>query len=736
MGPTHRRSLRLAPLAAALLATTVAGAGGQEGAEIVLLDSSVIHGEPAALIRLQEPQERDARAADESATLDEVLQIRWRPTQRCVITSGPQTECVSLGEDLDTSLPTDWADASNALHWLPAQAPRVFHQWRHLPGSQWVWTAASWFSPDHRERALFRHTFEIPEGLRVVEATLLLGVDDALTAGRINGVDLPIPAGRAGVLRWDVTHAIRPGANLLALVALDNSSRSSPAESSLLNAAGLAYRLEVRGVPDAGPPERLPTCVAHLINGDRIGGALRLIDDSRVGLATAFGNISIDRDWVREILVASQPAPTGLPPAAREASGLAPIVFALPRALPPWTPGLLLNDGTHLSGRVLRTERRGVVVKPRYSDAWLVNSDEIQTIFVNGPSEEGHFRYPSENGPRLCRLTTLAGDRLSGLLERLSTDQVELNVPEAPPLRIPTAQVVECTFPMGSRLWAKRLIERSGAADERQILVWGHCGDTERELSYEENLAAQIQQVALDLGFPVQWIDDVRLASGSPDPAETPVLMIVDDSEEFPLTVNRPGDGLDSLLNYARSGGALVLIPAGTPFYHAREWTGQSWTIRPLRGSVPATLGFNYLTPGDWRPDARAFELPENRGETLLFERVAHAAPWDLLPQRLVFPPLEDARFRPILPVEGDTSLTFTPIYRLVSDSGESFGVAMALIRHGEGDLSRARIYHIAPALARAVDDLGEPALHRLLPTVLADALHSPPTVAGSSVAE
>jgi hypothetical protein len=729
-----RRPAPVRWLALAALAGLASSAPAQHTAEIELLNGAVIDGDPASVISLA--PERPAvdplhglrlfsQATGEGSagrTLDQVLQIRWRPTESFTITSGPQTQCVSLGSDLTSSLPTDWASEGSSLRWQAAQAPRIFHQWRHIPGAQWIWPEAGWFNADHQERAVFRHDFQLPENLRIVEASLLVGVDDALAAGKLNGVDLPLPADTHGEMRWDVTEAVRPGANHLGLVAVDRPPANVPIQNALINAAGLAFRLEIRVVPDMAPPESLPSCIARLINGDRITGQLRSIDDSEINLGTVAGNLSIDRDWVTELLVSAGPVPSGFSLFSREPPPASPIVYALPRQIPSWAPGLLLADGTHLSGRVLRTERQGVVVKPRYSDAWMVNCEEIRAVFVNGTPEEGYFHYDPASGARICRVTTVAGDHFSGLLTDLD-NQVELNLPEMASIRLRPEQIVEATFPMSSRLWARRALAPVSTAPERRIEVWGQVHDAGDDTPYRENLAAQVNQIASDLGFPLRWIDDMRLASGQIRADTTPALFLIDDREEFPFTVRKRGDGLESLRFYANSGGAVILIPAGIPFYYGREWTGQRWDTRPLRLTIPSAFGFTYLAPGEWRPDARAFELPENQGETLVFERIAQSAPWDLLPARLIFPSLDDARFRPILPFEGDPSVTVSPIYRLVSDAGEHFGIAMAAIGHTHGDLAGSRFYHIAPALARAVDETGEPALHRILPAVLMDAL-------------
>ena len=141
-------------------------------------------------------------------------------------------------------------------------------------------------------------------------------------------------------------------------------------------------------------------------------------------------------------------------------------------------------------------------------------------------------------------------------------------------------------------------------------------------------------------------------------------------------------------------------------------------------------LGFRYLAPGTRRVEARAFEIPDNRGDTLVFERVTASPRWRTLPSTLRFAPVGDARFRPIMSLGSDSAAVVEPIYRLTGGSGEVFGTAMAVVHHTMGDLVGSRIYHVTPALAQVTDDAGEPALHRLLPAVIIDAL------VGDSVSE
>jgi hypothetical protein len=167
----------------------------------------------------------------------------------------------------------------------------------------------------------------------------------------------------------------------------------------------------------------------------------------------------------------------------------------------------------------------------------------------------------------------------------------------------------------------------------------------------------------------------------------------------------------------------VIIIPSGIPFYHGREWNGNRWVGRPLRQSIPNSLGVGYLAPGESSEAGRAFEIPENRGEQLHFVRVTDEGIWRSMPERISFPSLEDSRFRPVLSVGDDPATVFEPIYRLVSDTGVNCGTAMAVIRPTEGEFAAGQIYHIAPALALALDETGEPALHRLLPGVIADAL-------------
>ena len=99
--------------------------------------------------------------------------------------------CVAAGvvDHLDPDargLPADWAGEGRDFAWQPVQAPPIFHTWRHVPGAQWVWSHAEWHDPAHRERLIVRLEFEIPEDLRVIEAQLLVCVDDAVVHCLVN----------------------------------------------------------------------------------------------------------------------------------------------------------------------------------------------------------------------------------------------------------------------------------------------------------------------------------------------------------------------------------------------------------------------------------------------------------------------------------------------------------------------------------------------------------------------
>ncbi|MBN1477394.1 hypothetical protein JXA47_11625, partial [Candidatus Sumerlaeota bacterium] len=394
-----------------------------------------------------------------------------------------------------------------------------------------------------------------------------------------------------------------------------------------------------------------------------------------------------------------------------------------PRRVPAWAPGILLGDGTHLSGRILRTEDDGLLVKPRFSDAAHVPLDEIRAVYPDPPADEGYFHYPIQtHATRICRLTSVGGDQFSGLIDELG-ESVVVNTPEMTTVRLPRSDVLHCVFPMSPRLWAGERIGAEAPLTPRRIDMWGHRRQTSDDLPYRENLIAQINQVTHDLGFSLEWIDDTALVTGQLTPQTAPILLVVDEREAFPLTISSPGDGLAALTDYLREGGVLVLIPAGIPFWHGREWDGQQWNARPLRQQVANDMGFAFLTPGIPRADARAFEIPDNRGETLTFERMSSESPWTLLPTALGFPSLEDSRFRPILPLDTGSPARLEPIYELRTDTGEACGTAMASIIHTGGELSGSRIYHVSPALAQAIDETGEPALHRILPAIIADAL-------------
>jgi hypothetical protein len=716
-----------------MLLVGAAAVGAQGLAQIRMTDGSLFEGVPEAIVRLDEEIAEGLPAydlifrgggADEMPSrlpLHDVLQIRWRPTETLTVVSGPETQWANLSEEFGESVPSMWTEDGGSLIWGPAQAPQIYHRWRHVPGAQWVWSDANWHSSSHRERVAFRQVFEVPAEMRVVEATLLIAVDDELEMGDLNGVALPLEARASEPRLWEVTQAIRPGLNRIGLVARDTLQPTAP-HATQINAGGLVFRLEIVGVRRSDSTGLQPTCVAHLDNGDRLCGQLERLDDRRVRLETELGDLVIDRDWVSEIFI-SAPRSAGRRFSLREkATPTEPLVHTVPRNVPLWAPGLLLNDGTQVRGRILRADDREVLIKPRYSDEAEVPLSEIHAIYINAARERSHFHYPLANGPRVCRLTTVGGNRLSGLVSEIS-ETVTIKTPEMEVVEIPADRLLSVTFPMSSRLWAWRDLARVENLSGRSFAIWGRRQGDRQDLPYSADTVAQIYQISRDLGFELEWIDDATLASGALRRESHPVLFVVDEREEFPLSVGSPGDGLEALTSYVRGGGRLILIPAGIPFYHGREWADQRWMVRPLRQDIPRILGFHYLAPGRRHAEARAFEIPDNRGDTLVFERVSASSRWRTLPSTLRFAPVGDARFRPIMSLGSDSAAAVEPIYRLTGGNGEEFGTAMAVVRHTRGDLVGSRIYHVTPALAQVTDEAGEPALHRLLPAVITDAL-------------
>jgi hypothetical protein len=703
---------------------------------VMLTDGSVIVGAPERIVEsrraigagVQGHNLELAHVGDAPPTsipLSEVSQIRYRSESRLVVTSGAGTQCTALAEDEHESLPADWADEGASFTWSEAQTPQVFHRWPHIPDASWVWSDANWSGTAHRERLVFRHTFEIPEDLRITDAVLLVGVDERIEAGRLNGIDLP--HGGPGVEQsWNVTHALVPGTNRLALIASDQPDEEAGKDQ--INAAGLAFRLEIEGVPGAGAATARPTCVANFENGDRLQGHLRRVNDTTVWMDTSLGEVKFDRDWVSELLIQAA-EPQGRLSYLSQPSETRPVIYTLPRVTPTWAPGALLTDGTYVSGRILGVDRGQVMIKPQYSDEALIPIDRVQAIHINPPGETGNFHYPMSNGPRVCRVTLLMGNQLSGLLTEVG-DQLRLNTPESDALLIPVDQIVSATFPLSARLWAWKRLSDADKPLGQGIVVWGRRQPRGADLPYEADPVAQIQQIARDFGFTMDWIDDVTLATSPPSPTTRPLLFVVDEREEFPVTVDSPNDGQRALMTYLEGGGTIVLIPSGIPFYHGREWTGHGWNTRTLRQDIPTMLGFNYLLPGPAQGDARAFEYPDS-GEQLAFERQSNEGSWSHLPVEFNFPALDDARFRPLLPLVGSQTSEVEPVYALSDAAGTQFGTAMAVVHHTSGPLAGARIYHIAPSLAQAVDETGEPALHRILPAVIADALTADPLAPG-----
>lgn len=726
-------------VAASLWAQTPAVIESLTGQKVEGVVTRMIHGERMIATGMRGHSIAIASGEEEySIGLERVSAIQWRGTAMNTITSGTDTMCAVIDTTANESLPADWAEEGSTLRWQAIQLPQAFHQWRHIPGAQWVWSDTQWANDDREERVIFRQSFTIPQGAQIVDAMLSLDVDDSLEMGRLNGVNLPLPsAARSssmGLSIWDVTQAVTPGRNFLGFVA---SNGPVSRRSGTISPAGLVYRLDVRYIPSTNLPAFHPSALVRLDNGDHVWGHLRRINDSEIVIETGMGQMVIDRDWASEIVLSGPPPASGLVSLRSEPANPEPLIVALPPRTPTWAPGLLLNDGTHLSGRILQTDRDGVTIKPRYSDAATVPLNEVRAVYINEPNSTGEFHYPLANGPRICQALTIHGDRLSGVLTDAG-EMLEINAPESEGVRVPASQMVECVFPLTSRLWAWAQLRLTGALDARRLAMWGTLQPDAEGNSVGQRLVVEVNQLAADLGCELDWIDDAGLATSMLTAQTHPVLFIVDEREEFPVTVNAPNDGLDALLSYIESGGVVVVMASGTPFYHGRVWTGQRWDVRPLRQVIPASLGFNYLSPGVHREGARAFEVPNPALGTLSFLRSDDNSPWGVLPAQILFPSLSDSRFRPILSMDDQANVQVEPIYQLVTQSGVPCGTAMAAVRHFEGPMAGHTLYHISPALAHAVDEHGEPVIRRLLPAVLVDAfITTPPsTVLAEEITE
>jgi len=241
-------------------------------------------------------------------------------------------------------------------------------------------------------------------------------------------------------------------------------------------------------------------------------------------------------------------------------------------------------------------------------------------VFPNPPGATGYRHYMPESYPYICRLTLVNGDHLSGLLYNMTATHLTLKPLYSDVLTVSNGMIFTVDFPFNVRLRTRNLLEARRRAGQSAIRI-GLIGDiVDRETRFEKSFYYQAQRVLHDLGIQTKWLNALEMVKPEVlTPGNFSLLLNVDEKERYYNSVRRPDDGFAAIVRYVKDGGNLAHLAVATPFYFGFGAQQHRW-VRITQGTrLNHALGMDILLPGDERPGAKPFELPDNENRAFRF---------------------------------------------------------------------------------------------------------------------
>jgi hypothetical protein len=659
---------------------------------------------------------------------EQIRQIELSPTTSRFLGSRPDTlEYYPLGGVRhELPPPPNWKRTHGQIP--PWKRVRAIAEVDHLPflnHAVFCWADGTDRASGERQADvfLFRQPFQIDEPAAVGRATLHLATNAEILEVTFNEHPINLPDTRSRLLAsFEVTPLLEAGPNILAL-------RVREKTGTVESAYGLAFRLDLTGAGDKAPRNPRPDGMALALgrNGDRVWGWIEDLQGNQVRLLTPYGSYSQDLIQLNGLLM---PAGWGVAP---DSPGLFGRLLGggdkSPRAETPAPQGLPLDAHPEpIQDRLLLTEGRSTTARPGYvrgadvviegaeGKNYAVPKSQFLGIYPPRPVD-WTLRKPQRDDARLyCRLTTVAGERVSGILRRLDGGGALLESDTGGSImEFPADRIANLAFP-----YHAPPLRRRGAA---VALI----GQTAGQEAFRQTFLADtltVQEAAFSIGVEVELLELAALVEPQKlDPVRFPVLVSVDPVGEFPHTLARPGDGQDALVGYIERGGVMVVLSRGGAFRTAliQSEKGLLRSADEVRDpSMLARLGLATIRPGENSPRgalvAKAFNHPPNALQEIFFQRSSEA-PEELLglPRRILIDPTLSARFYPMVSTQGAASV----IYEIRDETGMAYGPALSLVPKGRGTL--VIIDHL---LWNSRPD-GEPFSERILPALLRWALEA-----------
>lgn len=651
------------------------------------------------------------------------IQLREETTQW--ISSQPTAvETFYLGETGHASPPPpDWRRSfGQASVWQPGVDCQPGVQAPFLNRAHYLWAPPRANEQFAKGDFLFRQRFDLANRAQIVRATLRVACTGEMVEIALN--DSPVHfGGRAifGIAEFEVSSLIREGENIIGVRA--RSLRDAP-----MHRDAIAYHIELQRVATA-PGERADGARQIVLigrGGDRVWGEIEGFSPQQVLIKTEFGNYSMPwsvtkalvfpQGW-RKVEAQSQSLTDrikglfgggGGSERRLEAYG-APLRF-WPREKTPEQEIVLAdgatskNDPSHVQGDKL--------VLQGAAENYAVDLETVVAVYPPGEPWPLLQKPRAKVGPIFCKMLTLRGDTLFGILRQAYGKRTILETQSGDFLRIPPDQIIRITFPYhGLAAFSSDALNSPAAA---RVAILAQAGGLNGKGADYDELSAELQEAVFLAGLESAMLpqeDLIDAARLTPD--RYSVIASVDPLGEYPDTLAADGDARAALERYVDQGGVLLLFSRGGALRTAVV-SSQGRFMRTLRegDGLADRFGLETVHPGTKSARAHGpFDHPPNQAAGLVFERaIAPPAGLEALPSRLEPAPMLSAPFYPMI----DTAAQAHVVYEIIDEAGRRYGPALSVVRRGNG-----RIVVIDHLLWRAQFD-GEDFTRAALPVILA----------------
>ena len=654
---------------------------------------------------------------------NEIERIIFQPTELTSFHSlgDGQTVYLDLGSGLDiVPEPPGWnTDLNNHVSWKAAQSVQPGFEWCYISGSDWIWTNGI-DANSVAQTILFRRIFQLKNVERVRSAYLEMTADSGIESIYVNGqaVHQKRVSLSGRLLRWNISHILREGNNLLAI-------RSFNAPTDVYDLAGLSYKIIVETFDRDfnALKNSSPSVVVRMKNGDIIFSQKFKLDLNQLTLTDGQKKIRLQREGVEWVQFNDRVNTTNNfnRTITNFSGGKSSYLNSRSEGLEfgddsrhrLFKQGYIRDDGQFIAGSIVAASGSQLKVQEGLSSLKTIELKDVKRIELNAPLKRTTNYIHPINEDLVARVRLIDGSVLTGEIESLNAKNIVLIPDFGFTSKIQMKHVSQIQFFQNRDRLFKGMIEKDWpSGSDRSIAIIGGLKSKNRS----SRVISLIQQIASEYQLKVDWLSGIDLLDEEKfNSKRFPIVLNVDEKESFYRTIYTENDAQESIIKYVQNGGHLIHCATGAPFQFGIENQNGAWGKSLANDAIGPALEMKFVGLDERDYNLIPFDLPPQPANDLIHEVNSGFKYSRWLPPLINFPSSNESRFRPITSEFLKEQERFIPLYLLKDDRGNEFGVSMAFIR-GIND-SGNRAYISYPLAQGEVGD--KTAIEYLIPTAI-----------------